>query len=107
MAEVKNSDIPDIFQFMSEIWKFMKKFWIPENEDLYWESVVSEADKIMQRYGDDFCQGCILFVLDYLEWKGQKDTGGTSYRFIDWLYARYAQRAKTISNKEDAGNDNK
>lgn len=88
MASVKNSDIPEIFEFMSEMWGFMKKFWVPEEGDEYWSSIISETDKLAQKYEDDFCKGYIFFIADYLEWKYQKSTGVTNRNFTDWKFAR-------------------
>lgn len=100
MAEVKNSDMPDVFKFMTEVWGFMKKFWIPENEDSYWRAVTEEAEGLLQNYENDFCQGYVFFVLDYLEWKQQKSSQKSNQGFVEWLYARYAQRArKNIEQK--------
>ena len=37
MASVKNSEIPDIFQFMKEFWNMIKELWDVEDDDEYWE----------------------------------------------------------------------
>ena len=47
MAAVKNADIPEIFGFMGEFWGYVKKYYIPEETDSYWEA----------QYWEDFLKG--------------------------------------------------
>lgn len=53
MASVKNSDIPEIFKFMGDFWMFMKKYFVPENDDAYWRAVMAEAAELGHKYKDD------------------------------------------------------
>ena len=46
MASVNKSDIPGIPEFMTAFWTFCKKYWIPEEENSYWEAVMAEASEL-------------------------------------------------------------
>ncbi len=93
MASVKRADIPEVARFMTDIWAFMKAFWIPEDDDGYWEEVLDRAGELGRRYQHDFCKAGICFVVDYLEWRHEKDKGKTRYEFYRWLYMRYRGHA--------------
>lgn len=69
MASVNKSDISEISEFMSAFWVLVKKYWIPEAEDEYWEAVMREASSLGRKYPDRFCKLQILAYLDYLEEK--------------------------------------
>lgn len=74
MASVNNSDILKIFKFMGEFWTFIKTYYIPENTDAYWESLIADAAALGHRYDDDrLAVHLINAYLDYLEEK-QKNT---------------------------------
>lgn len=94
MASVKKADIPEVAEFMTDMWVFMKSFWIPEDDDEYWQDVISKSGELGEKYHHDFCVAAICFVVDYFEWKYKKSKGDTKYSFNKWLYARYAERAK-------------
>lgn len=53
MASVKNSDIPEIFKFMGDFWVFMKKYFVPENDDAYWKTAMAEAAELGHKYNDE------------------------------------------------------
>lgn len=70
MASVQNSDVQKIFSFMGELWNFMKKYYIPEEADAYWESLIADAAALGHRYDDDrLAVHLINAYLDYLEEK--------------------------------------
>lgn len=33
-----------------EYWNLCQKFWIPENNDEYWDTVIKETNKFMKKY---------------------------------------------------------
>ena len=51
MASVERKDIEQEAQFMSDFWKFRKRFYIPEKSDEYWESLCNAADDLAAKYG--------------------------------------------------------
>ena len=50
MASVKNSEIPDIFQFMKEFWNMIKELWDVEDDDEYWELYEKRASELNEKY---------------------------------------------------------
>ena len=72
MASVKKSEIPEIAEFMTEFWNFIKKYWIVEEGDEYWAQLVRESDEIYKRHPDEFCKRQILSYVNYLRAKSKK-----------------------------------
>ena len=67
MASASKTDIPEIASFMSEFWLLVKKYWIPENSDEYWEDFITESSTLGKKYSHDFCIKQILAFVEYLE----------------------------------------
>lgn len=70
MASVQKSDIPEISNFFSEFWLFVKSVWKTESVDEYWDDVTGRANELIKKYPDNFCKGQVLAFLDYLDKKG-------------------------------------
>lgn len=70
MASVQKSDIPEISNFFSEFWLFVKSVWKTESADEYWDDVTGRANELIKKYPDNFCKGQVLAFLDYLDKKG-------------------------------------
>lgn len=70
MASVTKKDIPQIAVFMTDFWKFIKKFYIPEENDGYWEELMHEAAELGHKYSEHrlVCH-LVNAYLDYLEEK--------------------------------------
>lgn len=70
MAGVTKQDIPEISIFMSDFWNFVKKYFIPEHSDTYWEELMHDAAELGHKYKEDrFVAHQINAYLDYLEEK--------------------------------------
>lgn len=69
MASVQKSDIPEISNFFSEYWLFVKSVWKTESNDKYWDEVTGRANELIKKYPDNFCKGQVLAFLDYLDKK--------------------------------------
>lgn len=53
-----------------DYWAICQKFWIPEDNDEYWESVVRETDEFYKKYKDIIlAKGIILQFVNCLEQK--------------------------------------
>lgn len=77
MASVSKSDIPEISVFMSDFWNFIKKYYIPESHDGYWEELMHDAAELGHKYKQDrFVAFQINAYLDYLE---EKQRGGKKH----------------------------
>lgn len=50
MAGVVKQDIPEISDFMSDFWKFMKSTWITEDNDDYWQDVIDRCHDLCEKY---------------------------------------------------------
>ena len=53
MASVERKDIEQEAEFMSDFWKFRKKYYIPEGSDEYWESLCNASDNLAVKYGNN------------------------------------------------------
>lgn len=70
MSAVTKNDIPDAAKFMSELWDLVKEFYIPEDNDAYWQSYVAKTDKLVEdHHNDDLVVYLILGLTNYLETK--------------------------------------
>lgn len=77
MASVTKQDIPEISIFMSDFWNFVKKYFIPEHSDTYWEELMHDAAELGHKYKQDrFVAFQINAYLDYLE---EKQRGGKKH----------------------------
>lgn len=74
MTAVKKSDIPEVSNFMSDFWVFIKSVWIPEDSDDYCNTVHQGARELLEKYPDSFCRGQVLRFLDYIDdkWRDKK-----------------------------------
>lgn len=91
MGSVNKSDIPEISRFMETFWKEIKKNWNPEEVDneQYWNELSDDVLKISSDFkDDDFVQGAMMFLNDFLEWKRLKQDGKTNHSFIRWMDKR-------------------
>lgn len=80
MASVKNSDIPEAFNFMGDFWVFMKNYYVPDKDDAYWEAVIADAADLGHKYKDDrLAVHLINAYLDYLEEKLKNTQKGNKY----------------------------
>lgn len=76
MASVSKTDIPEISIFMTDFWNFIKKYFITEQNDTYWEELIHEAAEIGHKYKEDrFVAYQINAYLDYLEEKHRGKKG--------------------------------
>lgn len=75
MAAVERSDIPQVADFFTDFWKFVKSVWIPEGSDSYCEEAFLGACVLLNRYPDNFCRGQVLAFLDYLDSKWTEGRG--------------------------------
>lgn len=68
MASVKFvKGSPEWYMFQ-DYWKLCQKFWIPENNDKYWDDVVKESREFLQKYENiTFSINLIIALLDNLE----------------------------------------
>lgn len=79
MASVTKNEIPEIAQFMSEYWELVKKYYIPEDTDAYWNALNKEQQELVTKHKNDKLVVSTLCALtNYLEakMKGEKKNVG-------------------------------
>ena len=80
MASVSTSDIPEEQQFFADYWTIRKRFYEPEDDENYWETVVDETVKLSEKYNRNvYFDNLLLVFVDDLEHRfrlseGRKDT---------------------------------
>ena len=61
------------FKFMTDYFKFIQKFYTPEDKDEYWSSLLEEGNKLHDKYkGCKLAEEHILFFLNWKEREGVK-----------------------------------
>lgn len=68
MASVTAKEIPEEQKFFTELWNLRKKYYIPEDSDEYWNSVVNDFTELKDKYrGASISYRIILLIIDDLE----------------------------------------
>ena len=76
MAGVVKQDIPEISDFMSDFWKFIKSTWITEDNVEYWSNLIDGVDEIIKKYKDyQDNQFCIMQLRAYVDYLDKKHRG--------------------------------
>lgn len=50
MAAVKFQKFSEEYMMFKDFWELCQKFWVPEEEDSYWEALVDETNIFLQKY---------------------------------------------------------
>lgn len=73
MASVKFGEDSREFLMLQEYWGLMKKYWIPENNDAYWDELISETDQFAKRHENEkFARDLIMALIGELERKAKE-----------------------------------
>ena len=76
MASVKFEKCSLEWNMFKDYWNLCQKFWIPEDNDEYWEDVVRETDEFYKKYKDVMLtKGITLELLTCLEKKSMEMRG--------------------------------
>lgn len=76
MASVKFEKGSREWYMFQDYWKLCQKFWIPEDNDNYWEEIFREIDDFYKKYKDIILtKGIALALVECLE-KVYKNNGG-------------------------------
>ena len=68
MASVTAKEIPEVQQFFTELWNLYKKYYIPEDNDDYWDSMINEFTELRVKYEKvSISYKMILLIIDDLE----------------------------------------
>lgn len=78
MAEYKFSKGSKEREAFNDIYTICQDLWIPEDKDEYWEKVVSETDRIAEKYNNTSAQLFVNIILsafmEYLQTKMKEGT---------------------------------
>lgn len=88
MASVLGKEIPKESQFMTEYWRFRKQFYIPEDNDEYWNELVNAADSLMHKYDPELIKNpnkkshyknIVLSCVDEIETRYRKEAANEQH----------------------------
>ena len=54
-----------------DYWALCQKYWDPDDNDDYWESVVKETDVFYRKYNSEFSKSLALTLVNELERKSR------------------------------------
>lgn len=78
MAEYKFSKGSKEREAFNDIYTICQDLWIPEDKDEYWENVVSETDRLAEKYNNTSAQLFVNIILsafmEYLQTKMKEGT---------------------------------
>ena len=55
-----------------DFWTLCQKYWEPDDNDDYWESVVKETDVFYRKYNSEFPKSLALTLVNELERKSRQ-----------------------------------
>lgn len=77
MASVTAKEIPEEQKFFTDLWNLRKKYYIPEDNDDYWSSMVNEFTELRVKYEKvSISYKMILIVMDDLEMRYKENKYG-------------------------------
>lgn len=77
MASVTAKEIPEEQKFFTDLWNLRKKYYIPEDNDEYWNSMVNEFTELRVKYEKvSISYKMILIVMDDLEMRYKENKYG-------------------------------
>lgn len=73
LADMERGDNVNYFEVYKSVWEFHKKYAKLEDNDEFWEGVVSESGAISKKYENNkFVIALLLAVIDELERKAKE-----------------------------------
>lgn len=69
MAEVKFLKGSEEWQMFMDYWALCQKYWEPEDNDTYWESLTSATDDFWKKYKTTFARELALSLVNEQERK--------------------------------------
>lgn len=76
MASVSKDDIPNVAGFMPDFWELMKKYYITEDDQHYWDALIDDSTKLDTRMGEEKERRlCHMLLLAYLEFLKEEASG--------------------------------
>ena len=73
MASAKFPKGSDEFEMFTDYWNLCQKYWIPENNEEYWDTALAEIDAFAKKYGmTKFARGLGSALVNGLEERAKK-----------------------------------
>lgn len=72
MAGVKFAKGSEEWQMFIDFWNLCQKYWIPEEKESYWKSLVSDAEEFIKKYNSDFARELAMVLMAEMEMKYKK-----------------------------------
>jgi len=71
MASVTKDDIPSVAGFMPEFWGLIKKYYITEDDQRYWDALLDDSTELNEKPGDEkerrLCRVLLLAYQNFLK----------------------------------------
>lgn len=60
MGRITKEGLKQEKQFMLDYWEFRRNFWMPEDNDDYWNELVKASDELYDKYQSSYCRDLII-----------------------------------------------
>lgn len=80
MASATKEEIPVVADFMPNFWSFIKQYYRPEENDDYWENLITDGNVLAAQFPDELCKALIVAYIKHREvvyFEDQKKGGKT------------------------------
>ncbi|OYO76067.1 hypothetical protein CG709_16445, partial [Lachnotalea glycerini] len=64
---VTSKDIPEIFNMFGDVFTLLKKYYMPESNDEFWEQLKAEVDVIYSKYKTQLCKDILLAIANDID----------------------------------------
>jgi hypothetical protein len=66
MAKIPNSEKQEAQEMFVDVWNYYKKYYQPEFNDQYWDSLIADGGKIIIRYKNQMVTDMIMAIQEEL-----------------------------------------
>ncbi len=74
MSEIRNKEREEEHKFILDFWSFRKKFYVPEDNDEYWESLCNDANNLAVKYeNNEYFNQLIVCCVNDIEGRYRKE----------------------------------
>lgn len=87
MASVESSEIKEEFEFMKDFFRIRKKYYIPEDNDDYWEQLILEPNDLAKKYNNDYFTQLLLVMVNDIDKRAGNHRGDgfeALYKRLRW-----------------------
>lgn len=76
MAGASNKEIPSDFNMFGDIWNLYKKYYYPEDNEQYWNNVISDFKSLSKKYQTKLVDDLCIAALNELDRKAKGGVTG-------------------------------